>query len=116
MNAYRGTILAGVAMALGACATWHRTEPARAPVTAEPVNSDAAWAQLDLDHNGFLSVNELEGQHASGLLQDMHDADTNGDGRISRNEWNAWWPRMTHTPPSPTMQRLNATTVASTKR
>ncbi len=113
MNASRRIIVAGFAMALGACATWHRAEPARAVAGVERVSSDAAWARLDLDHDGFLSAHELEAQRAMGLLQDMWNADGDGDGSVSRDEWNAWWPRMTRTPPSPTMQRLNGTTTTA---
>jgi hypothetical protein len=58
-------------------------------------DSAAAWALLDSDSDGALSVDELEQQQAMGLLQDLPNADANGDRRISREEWDAWWPRMT---------------------
>jgi hypothetical protein len=41
-------------------------------------------------------------------LQDLGTADGDGDGAISHTEFDAWWPRMTRTPASSTMQALNA--------
>ena len=61
----------------------------------EPIDSSAAWASLDPDSNGVLSLDELEQQRAMGLLEDFHAADANHDSQISRSEWDAWWPRMT---------------------
>src|SRR5215467_2802833 len=61
----------------------------------EPIDSSAAWASLDPDSNGVLSLDELEQQRAMGLLEDFHGADTDHDGQISKAEWDVWWPRMT---------------------
>ena len=58
-------------------------------------DSSAAWALLDADNDGSLTVDELDQQQAMGLLQDFSNADTNADQRISKAEWDAWWPRMT---------------------
>ena len=84
-----------LATALAGCATLrHYDEPA-ARVSGEGQDSTAAWTALDPDTDGSLSVDELEQQRAMGLMQDWANVDTDGDGRISRTEWDAWWPRMT---------------------
>mgnify|MGYP001602421447 FL=1 len=100
-------LAAGLAAALAGCAA----SPARDTVAVAPgdhVASDAAWAALDGDHDGGLSPHELAEQHALMLLQDFAAADAGRDGTVSRAEWDAWWPRLVRTPPSPTMQVLNA--------
>jgi hypothetical protein len=95
----------GFALALAGCASWH------APVTEvmppQASGSDAAFAQIDLDGNGILQRGELEAQRAVALLQDLPAADANGNGDVSREEWDRWWPRMTRTAPAATMRRLN---------
>jgi|GEM_PF-1441637 hypothetical protein len=95
------------AVALGLCilAGCASTGPdtRRSTSSGDGSNSDAAWAQLDTNHDGYLSVDELDRQHAVGLLRDMRWADANGDGQVSRAEWNAWWPVMTKTAPSENM-------------
>ena len=58
-------------------------------------DSAAAWALLDVDNDGVLTVDELDQQQAIGLLQDFPNADTDHDRRISKAEWDVWWPRMT---------------------
>lgn len=99
-------LTAALALALGACATTRPpTEVTGSEVTAD---SHAAWALLDLDHDGALPIDELETQHAVALLQDMGTADGDGDGAISQAEFDAWWPRMTRTPAPDTMAALNA--------
>lgn len=101
----RGFASAVVCCALGACVL----VPAQAPENSgEPhASSDAAWQRLDTDGDGALSLRELELQHAVALQEDMPAADSNGDGRVSREEFDAWWPRMTRTPAPPSMARLN---------
>jgi len=105
----RHVLVSGFALLLGACASWH------APVTVvmppEPTGSDAAWATLDLDRDGTLERRELDARRAVALLQDLPAADSDGDGAVSRAEWDRWWPRMTRTAPSPSMQRLNPVVV-----
>jgi hypothetical protein len=90
------TLLPGIALA--ACAAWlagcATTHVGNVRSSGEG-DSAAAWALLDSDNDGTLSVDELERQQAMGLLQDLPNADANGDRRISREEWDAWWPRMT---------------------
>lgn len=90
--------VASASFAMGAC-THHvvKTEP-----VADDTRSDAAWAALDANRDGVLSMDEIEAQHMVGLQQDLAVADANGDGSVSRAEWNAWWPRMTKSaaPPS----------------
>jgi hypothetical protein len=58
-------------------------------------DSTAAWTLLDADNDGVLSVDELDQQQAMGLLQDFPNVDSDHDHRISRAEWDVWWPRMT---------------------
>lgn len=97
-----------LAATAGGCAT-QRPLVAEPTAPADAATTDPAWAALDTDHNGYLTASELHAQRATVLSQDFSNADTNHDGRISWNEWNIWWPSMTHTPPSPSMASLNAT-------
>ncbi|MEO6690464.1 MAG: EF-hand domain-containing protein [Dokdonella sp.] len=69
--------------------------------------SDASWAQFDSNQDGFLSRDELESQHAVALLRDMRSADRDHDGRVSRQEWDAWWPLLTKSPPAESLSELN---------
>lgn len=87
-----------------ACATTHA---AVEQSSSSDASSDASWAQFDTDQNGFLSREELEAQHAVALLRDLHVADRDHDGRVSRREWNAWWPVLTKAPPAPSLSELN---------
>ena len=103
----RGVAVIGFACALGGCATLHQHDVTAVTGASADAGSDAAWNALDTNHDGMLSMDELVAQHAMGLIQDMPDADRNHDGGVSRAEWNRWWPRMSRTPPSPTMARLN---------
>jgi hypothetical protein len=86
-----GIVLAACAAWLGGCATSHVGNVR----SSGEGDSSAAWALLDSDSDGTLSIDELEQQQTMGLLQDLPNADANGDRRISREEWDAWWPRMT---------------------
>lgn len=101
-------VLAACVVAATGCSTAPRQAPTAADVPTADADSDAAWATLDPDQDGFLTTGELEAQHGMALLRDLWRADTDNDGRVSRQEWNQWWPRMSRTPPSPTMQALNA--------
>ena len=85
---------------IGACT---RQAVKSEPVAADETRSDAAWAVLDANHDGVLSMDEIEAQHMVGLQQDFAVADANGDSRVSRAEWNAWWPRMTKSDPPPSL-------------
>ena len=88
--------LAAAAALLTSCATTgerFHVVAERMPDTA--LDSSAAWASLDLDADGVLSIDELEQQRAIGVLQDFPNADTDRDHRVSKTEWDAWWPRMT---------------------
>lgn len=87
------------ALAVGACS--HQS--VKLDPVADDARSDAAWATLDTNHDGVLSVDEIEAQHMVGLQEDLAVADANGDGNVSRAEWNAWWPRMTKSEPPPSL-------------
>lgn len=84
--------------AVGAC----MHESVKLDPVADDARSDAAWAALDANHDGVLAREEIDSQHMVGLQEDIGVADANGDGAVSRAEWNAWWPRMTKSaaPPS----------------
>lgn len=101
--------LLAMVMALGACVTSApRTADTRIADDGEPASSAAAWSRLDSDGDGALSRDELEQQHAVGLQEDLHNADGDADGRVSHEEFDAWWPRMTRVPEPASMARLNA--------
>ncbi|HEV7490855.1 MAG TPA: hypothetical protein VGO25_08625 [Rhodanobacteraceae bacterium] len=78
---------------LAACAT---VQQGSVRSSGEGVDSTAAWTSLDQDSDGVLSLDELEQERAMGLLQDFPNADTDRDHRVSKSEWDAWWPRMTN--------------------
>jgi len=87
-------LAASVAL-LSSCATtseYHMVGP-RAP--SEAMDSSAAWALLDPDNDGSLTLAEVQDQRAVGVLQDLPNADADHDGRVSKAEWDMWWPRMT---------------------
>lgn len=81
------------AVLLTACATVNQ---GNVRTSGEGLDSSAAWTALDPDNDGVLTVDELEQQRAMGLLQDFPNADADHDGRLSKAEWDAWWPRMTN--------------------
>lgn len=87
------------ALAVGACS--HQS--VKLDPVADDARSDAAWAALDANNDGVLSTDEIEAQHMVGLQEDLAVADANGDGNVSRAEWNAWWPRMTKSEPPPSL-------------
>ncbi|MBN8728684.1 MAG: hypothetical protein J0H15_13415 [Xanthomonadales bacterium] len=94
-----------LALASAGCAS-HRSKPlAEAPPTH--AERDASFAWLDVDGNGRLSTDDLEVRHAVALMQDFDNADTNGDGQVSRAEWDAWWPSLDIAAPAPSMASLN---------
>jgi hypothetical protein len=96
MTRLQKTLIAAAMLPLLSCATTRNQEIVRTLPPGTVINSDAAWAIQDLNQDGSLSLDELEQQRAMGLLQDFPNADANGDGGVSRQEWDAWWPRMTH--------------------
>lgn len=109
MKAINSSIVTtAIALILSGCASAPHSTP-QEPVAVLDIPSDAAWASLDPDANGFLTVSGLQARRAMALLQDFDAVDRNGDGRISRSEWDAWWPLLSHTPPSPTMRHLITT-------
>jgi hypothetical protein len=94
MTIFLKLAIAAAAVTLASCATMHESStPVR--VSGNNIDSSAAWATIDLNNDGSLSLDELEQQRAMGLLQDLPNADTNHDGQVTRQEWDAWWPRMT---------------------
>jgi len=95
MKPLRTLATAALLTSIAGCATMHDTTTHGVRSSGNGANSDAAWATLDLNNDSELTWDELEAQRAMGLLQDFPNADANGDRRVSREEWNAWWPRMT---------------------
>jgi hypothetical protein len=106
MNVIRTLLGAAVVLSAAGCATGTYVR-GKSTITGDGSNSDAAWASFDSDSDGYLSINELERQHAVGLLRDFSVADNNGDGKVSRTEWNAWWPLMTKSEISSSMAAMN---------
>jgi hypothetical protein len=101
------TLLASATLAcVAGCATATYVR-GHSTIAGDGSNSDAAWAAYDTDGDGYLSIQELERQHAVGLLRDRPIADTNADGKVSREEWNAWWPLMTKPDISSSMAAMN---------
>lgn len=82
-------------LAFAGCATLPPDQVVRARTTATEVDSTEAWKELDTDSDGSLTREELAHERAMGLLQDFPFADSDGDDRVTREEWNAWWPTMT---------------------
>ena len=78
------------------CASITHHASVSAAMSSDSLDSSAAWARLDKNGDGSLAFDELENQQAMGLLQDFGNADANGDGAVSRPEWDAWWPHMTN--------------------
>lgn len=69
--------------------------PAETPAAgATYSDSSAAWARLDSDGNDYLDQDELWQQRALVLLQDFGNADRDQDARVSRAEWDRWWPQL----------------------
>jgi hypothetical protein len=90
MNLFSKAAIATTTLLLMSCAT--QVQNVRSSGEGD---STAAWALLDADNDGALTVTELDQQQAMGLLQDFPNADTDHDRRISKAEWDVWWPRMT---------------------
>jgi hypothetical protein len=91
MNVLSKIAIATTTLFLMSCATSH----VRNVRSSGEGDSTAAWALLDADNDGVLTVDELDQQQAMGLLQDFPNDDTDRDRRISKAEWGVWWPRMT---------------------
>jgi hypothetical protein len=53
-----------------------------------PVTDDATWDRLDANRDGYLTKDELLG--SPGLAQHFEQADTDGDGKISMQEWKTY--------------------------
>lgn len=85
--------IAAAAISLAACAT---VNEGSVRSSGQDMDSTPAWSALDSNSDGALSVDEIEQQHAMGLLQDLRAADGNDDRAISKAEFDAWWPRMTN--------------------
>ena len=110
MKLIRPLFCATVVLCAAGCATGTYVR-GKSTISGDGSNSDAAWATFDLDNDGYLTVSELEHQHAVGLLRDLPVADSNRDGKVSRAEWNAWWPLMTKSEISPSMASMNESSV-----
>lgn len=88
-----GLSLAAALLFAAGCASV--TPPPETPAEgATYSDSSAAWARLDTDGNDYLDEDELWRQRALALLQDFEAADADEDARVSRAEWDRWWPRL----------------------
>ncbi|MGH8171862.1 MAG: hypothetical protein ACREPX_01865 [Rhodanobacteraceae bacterium] len=96
MKGLTSLIIAATLLTASGCATTQSEYGVRTITDDMSINSDAAWATIDLNGDGALSLDELHDQRAMGLLQDFENADADSDSTISRQEWNVWWPRMTN--------------------
>lgn len=94
----------GIVLCISGCATAASTH---AVASAAATSNDAAFKLLDTNGDGYLSRNELEQQHAVGLLRDMRRADANGDGKVSLAEWRVWWPTTDRSAPAGSLAALN---------
>lgn len=105
MRALPAASLLIVALAAAGCASHHSKPVAEAaPSSSE---RDAAFAWFDVDGDQRLSMGDLELRHAVALMQDFEQADLDGNGQVSRAEWDHWWPRLDLSPAAPSMARLN---------
>lgn len=96
MSALTRLTLAASAALLASCATTESHYHAVGPrMPAEVIDSSAAWATLDVNNDGVLTLDEIEQARAIGLMQDLANADSDHNGNVARSEWDAWWPRMT---------------------
>ena len=87
-------LAASVAL-LSSCATTSEYRMVDARTPTDTIESNAAWALLDPDNDGSLTLAEIQDERAVGILQDLPNADSDHDGRVSKAEWDMWWPRMT---------------------
>ncbi|HJT99327.1 MAG TPA: EF-hand domain-containing protein [Rhodanobacteraceae bacterium] len=66
-------------------------EPSRATGTAgegKAMTGDADWDALDSNKDGYLTKEELQGTPA--LVHNFAKIDTNGDGKVSMDEWKTY--------------------------
>lgn len=54
----------------------------------DAMTGDSTWDDLDSNKDGFLTKDELTGSPA--LVTHFKDGDSNGDGKISPQEWSGW--------------------------
>jgi hypothetical protein len=88
--------LGAATVLLASCATMKTNYHAVGPrMPSEVIDSSAAWATLDINNDGVLTIDEIDQARAIGLLQDLPNADADRDGRVAKSEWDTWWPRMT---------------------
>jgi hypothetical protein len=92
----RALCMALVATSAGAFAqqdappgTQRDTMNPRADTEANPsmVKMPPAFEKLDADGDGFISTAEFDRGRVQGMT--LAQADSNGDGKVSRDEWNA---------------------------
>jgi hypothetical protein len=96
MSALTRLTLAATAALLASCATTTSHYQAVGPrMPSDVIDSSAAWATLDVNNDGVLTLDEIAQARAIALLQDLSNADADHNGSIAKAEWDTWWPRMT---------------------
>lgn len=83
----------GAALGLGLATVASAQEPPPEPYMEEPApETDAvSFDSLDRNMDGFLTRDEIPPGHP--LESDFNEADTDGDGRLSREEFEAYMQR-----------------------
>lgn len=68
------------------------------PAQTAAAGGNQSWADLDVDGDGNLSLQEAQAH--SGLVQIFEHADTNADGQLTQDEYKAYVESQTPTQPT----------------
>ena len=84
-------LASGLLLSAACLAQTSPAEPSRSTGDAGKgmaMTGDADWDALDSNKDGFLTKEELTG--SPGLVHNFKDVDTNGDGKLSMDEWKSY--------------------------